>query len=135
MNLVEWSEKFSVGDASMDAYHHIFFEMVKEFMAEARRGTFTQAELGDWIHFLGRYTLMHFRAEERLLERCNYPELEQHRAIHRSFAQEIAQLTARFEQYPEALPAQEVFTKAMLWFAQHILGEDMKYRPFMGGKA
>ena len=131
MDIIEWSEKFSVGDRLMDSYHHIFFEMVKEFVMEAEQGTLKDESLRDCIRFLVRYVAMHFRAEERLMEQCGYPGRAEHRILHREFAGEIQEMAARFEVHPESLPAQEVLFKAMLWFARHILGEDMKYKAFL----
>lgn len=131
MDMIEWSEKFSVGDRLMDSYHHIFFEMVKEFVTEANQGTLKGEALRECIHFLIRYVMMHFHAEERLMEKCGYPDRTEHENLHRQFAQEIQDLAARFEACPDAKLAQEVLCKAMLWFARHILGEDMKYKAFV----
>jgi hemerythrin-like metal-binding protein len=131
MEFPEWTEKYSVGNPLVDAYHHIFFQMVEEF-----RTALSQREsqaMEDRIAFLVDYTLMHFDSEEKLMEKVGYPDLEAHKEVHRKFREDMLALQERYRSGEEAVNAEEVLRVVQNWFANHILGTDMEFRPFVQG--
>ena len=73
MEFVEWTEKYTVGNPLVDAYHHIFFQMVDEFRTVLAQDA---PNMEDRIAFLVDYTLMHFESEEKLMEKAGYPDFE-----------------------------------------------------------
>lgn len=58
MEFVEWTEKYTVGNPLVDAYHHIFFQMVDEFRTALAQDI--PPDMEDRIAFLVDYTIMHF---------------------------------------------------------------------------
>jgi hemerythrin len=129
MEFVEWTEKYTVGNPLVDAYHHIFFQMVDEF-----RTALAQPEppdMEDRIAFLVDYTLMHFQSEERLMERVAYPDFEAHQATHVAFRDKMLDLQRRYRLDPRAVKADELLCLIQDWFANHILGTDMEFKPYV----
>lgn len=129
MEFVAWSEQYSTGNALVDAYHHIFFQMVEEFSDALQMGD--TSSIPDRIGFLVDYTFMHFQSEERLMEKAGYPDLEAHSHAHEAFRQRVLALHASYQDQADAVSAEEVLRLVQEWFAHHILGEDLRFRPFL----
>lgn len=127
MELFEWNDSYSVGDALMDAHHQVFFRMVKQFSEPLERDS--HDAMKKRIAFLAEYTTMHLGAEERLMQQVDYPGLEQHRAIHQAFAKKVQAAKEAYIKSPESIAADDVLSIMQRWFADHILGEDKKYMP------
>ena len=128
MEFVEWTEKFTVGNPLIDAYHHIFCQMVEEF----RRAMSEEAPppMGERIEFLVDYTLKHFDSEERWMAKVGYPDLEAHKAIHQGFRDRITELQRRYKEENGSVGAEEVLFLVQDWFAKHILGTDMEFKAY-----
>ncbi|MBK8794380.1 MAG: hemerythrin family protein [Holophaga sp.] len=129
MEFVEWTEKYSTGNALVDAYHHIFFQMVQEFSLTLKDED--APPMQERIAFLVDYTFMHFDSEERMMERANYPEFEEHCAAHVRFKEQVKAIQQEYLAHPDAVKAEEVLSLVQDWFAHHILGEDMRYKPWV----
>jgi hemerythrin len=114
----------------VDAYHHIFFQMVEEFRGAL--GQQSSQAMEDRIGFLVDYTLMHFDSEEKLMEKAGYPDLEAHKEQHRQFREQMMELHNRYKTDPGAVEAEQVLLLVQDWFAHHILGTDMLFKPFLG---
>ncbi|BDU78022.1 bacteriohemerythrin [Mesoterricola sediminis] len=128
MEFVEWTEKFTVGNPLIDAYHHIFFQMVEEF----RRAMDEEVPppMGDRIEFLVDYTLMHFDSEERWMAKVGYPDLEAHKQVHQAFRDRIEALRKSYKEDPGSVGAEQLLHTVQDWFAQHILGTDMEFKAY-----
>jgi len=129
MEFVEWTERYSVGNTLVDAYHHIFFQMVEEFRSALERET--PPDMEDRIAFLVDYTLMHFESEERLMAQAGYPDSEEHHAAHEAFREKMLDLQRRYRMDPGAVKADELLCLVQDWFANHILGSDMEFKPYL----
>ena len=132
MEFVEWTEKYSTGNALVDAYHHIFFQMVQEFSTTLRDEN--APPMQERVAFLVDYTFMHFDSEERLMERAHYPDLEAHREAHVRFKEQVKAIQQEYLDHPNSMKAEEVLSLVQDWFAHHILGEDLRFKPWMGSK-
>ena len=129
MEFVEWTEKYSVGNPLVDAYHHIFFQMVEEFRTVLAMEAPPAME--ERIAFLVDYTLMHFDSEEKLMEKVAYPDLEPHKEQHRQFREQMLELQRRYQEGTGAVSSEEVLYLIQDWFSHHILGTDMDFKPYV----
>jgi hemerythrin len=128
MNLIKWDESFSVGDQIMDTHHLVFFDIVKQFSALPGND---YAAVGQRINFLVEYTMMHLTAEERLMTQAGYPETEAHKAIHCAFSQKVLAIRDSYAVHPGCIPAHDILELMQDWFMNHILQEDMRYKPYI----
>jgi hemerythrin len=128
MEFKEWTEKYTVGNPLVDAYHHIFFQMVDEFRKAAAEAC--PPPMGDRIDFLVDYTLMHFDSEERWMARVGYPDVDAHSETHRAFREQILDLQRRYREDPGAISVEEVLFLVQDWFSSHILGSDMAFKDY-----
>ena len=131
MEFVEWTDKYSVGNPLVDAYHHIFFQMVDEFRTAMAQQVPPAME--DRIAFLVDYTLMHFDSEEKLMEKVGYPDVAAHKATHMDFREKMLDLHNRYKADANAVDAEEVLLLVQNWFSHHILGTDMEFKPYVQG--
>ena len=129
MEFTRWTERYSVGDPLMDAYHHIFFKTLEDFARELAE--LAPAAVEERIAFLLNYAAMHFDSEEQLMREVAFPELEAHRELHRTFKERLKRACrTATSPSPPARPAQELLELSEAWLREHILGEDMKYKPY-----
>ena len=129
MEFSEWVSQHSVGDPLMDSYHHIFFQGVEHIEEVAGDGDVEAAR--ERVTFLLVYANMHFDAEEALLAKVGFPELEDHRAQHQAFRERILELQRQIKDDPSLSTLVEIAKTAKGWWMRHILQEDMKYAEFL----
>jgi hemerythrin len=129
VEFIQWTEKYSVGDPLMDAYHHVFFQTIKD-LAEAL-DTLPPEIVADRIDFLMSYAGMHFESEERLMEEHAFPGVEAHRSAHQAFKEQLAFIQENYRANPSPQIAEQLLAMSEDWLTKHILGEDMKYKPYL----
>lgn len=129
MEFAQWTERYSVGDPLMDAYHHIFFQTIQD-LSRALPGL-PPPVVEERIAFLASYASMHFDSEEQLLQGVSYPALEAHRELHRAFKERLTAIQDRYHASPSPACAEELLAVSQAWLSEHILGEDMKYKDYV----
>jgi len=125
----DWVKHYSVGEPLLDSYHHIFFQAVDQIEKVAAAGEAHAAQ--ERLAFLLMYANMHFEAEEDLMWRAGYPELEAHRALHEAFRAMLMDLHREMGEHPTPETASRTTEAARTWWMDHILHEDMKYAPYL----
>jgi len=134
MSLIEWDSSFSVGSARMDADHQKLISLLNR-LYDAWHGGESIAELGWLFDELLAYADTHFAAEEMALKSRDYPRLETQQEDHQRLKASVVAFRDRHlaGETPDALTTEmTAFLKA--WLLEHILGEDMLYRPYFKGE-
>jgi hemerythrin-like metal-binding protein len=65
------------------------------------------------------------------MERVAYPDFEAHQATHVAFRDKMLDLQRRYRLDPGAVKADELLCLIQDWFANHILGTDMEFKPYV----
>lgn len=129
---VKWHESLSIGVAQIDAQHK---ELVSRFdrlltACEAKEGI---GALRQMLDFLDEYVVRHFRDEEELQRKNDYPEYELHRKQHESFKEQIRELKNIVEREgaatPHVIQANDILIK---WLINHISESDTKIGKHLG---
>lgn len=122
-----WAPELSVGDVTIDKQHTGLLEKVNE-LHEAIEAGEDKAKIEEIVGFLGIYINAHLRYEEEYLEKHGYPELHEHKQLHKDFEAyyEIfkRKLELRADFSPLVTEAHDFMGK---WFTDHIKIEDKKY--------
>ena len=132
MALITWDQSYSVSVRRLDEQHQKLLALINELHEAMRQGQ-GQAIVQDTLRQLATYTVTHFRAEEELLRKANYPGLAEHRAEHQKYV-------ARVNEFAEDLKAgRNTSSIAVLgflkdWLAEHILRTDRSYAAFLSAK-
>lgn len=123
----------SVGVEALDADHRKLMGFVNDLHA-AVRGRAATADVGRILDDLISYTEYHFEVEERLQKLARYPGLDDHRKAHEALKAKVYALRDKFKADERALDNMKVFDFLSDWLVRHILGDDMKYKPFLERK-
>ena len=124
--LVEWSQKLEFGLPVIDDQHKQLFDLAATFA-----GNGDEIRVMKTLATLSEYVKVHFRAEEEMLARLDYPELEAHQKLHAQFKEMLLKLLDNARQMTLDEIADEVQYLIYGWFANHIMQADVAYVGWM----
>ena len=129
MALVVWSDKLSVGVKAIDEQHTVLFDTINDLHAAMMKGQ-ARTIIGELLCRLLTYTRNHFTDEERMMEAAGYPDLPQHRILHRNLTKQVEDYIARFQKGDLTLST-ELAGFLADWLKKHIQATDQSYGPCM----
>lgn len=121
---IEWSKDLETGIVEIDLQHQSIFDKINALMraANERRG---KEEVVKTLEFLERYVQTHFEAEERYMEKRNYPDLRAHRAAHLLFTNDLMKLKRQFMDEGATIGVMLGTQRRVVdWLFEHIRGTD-----------
>ncbi|GEO79940.1 bacteriohemerythrin [Pararhodospirillum oryzae] len=125
MALITWSDKMSVGNATIDGDHRTLLDRLNA-LHDVVRGNTPRESMPTLFRDLIEYTEYHFATEERLMRLSRFPDMERHKAMHDGLARRLREFEARFQEAPDTFNLLEMFDFVSDWLMRHILREDMK---------
>ena len=132
MPLVTWDRTYSVSVRKLDEQHQKLFALLNALHDAMRQGK-GQVIVQDTLRELATYTVTHFRAEEELMRKTNYPELAAHQAEHQRFVARVTELTKDLQAGGHVTSIDLVdFIKD--WLAHHIQQTDRSYSAHMNAQ-
>lgn len=135
MPFIEWDPSFSVGSLGLDNDHRQLVAILNRIYDAWESHNPDAAELNRLFDELLDYTDGHFLREEGKLSARGYDDLDNHHAAHERLREMVMAFRSRHlaGTQPEMMTAEMAkFLKS--WLLDHILGEDMKYRPLFKGE-
>lgn len=134
MTRIEWTDEFKLGLPVIDSEHRELLDLCNKFLDAAQ----AHAQVPDLARILGELILRtraHFLAEERLLDRHNYPGLAAHKAEHDRLLVQADILKARYDDVTREDEVRALTTETaeflQSWLLDHIRANDRPYRPFI----
>jgi hemerythrin-like metal-binding protein len=124
--MLEWKLDYATGNRIIDAEHKILFEIANEFAGESK---ITLGKFKETYFDLIQYTTMHFSSEEAMLREIAYPSLATHQTSHARIIEEMKSLLGRSNNLDTL--QKELERALQRWIVNHILREDMAYKPTM----
>ncbi|MBF0570166.1 MAG: hemerythrin family protein [Candidatus Omnitrophica bacterium] len=125
MEIVSWSESYSVGVAEIDAQHKKLVSILNLLVSSMAQGA-EKKVLSSILTDLAEYAGYHFDTEERYMEKFNFPGLESHRMEHQWFKTKVTTLLEA-DKNGEPVVAVELLEFLWEWLRKHILGVDQKF--------
>lgn len=131
----EWKEQYSVNIPEIDRQHKRLLEIgqrVYDLLA-AKDDFDHYDEIMTILDELREYTIYHFTYEEKLLEKHQYAQLDDHKLEHKFAVRKLQRVGNKDvdRQQKEALV--DLITFISDWIAGHILKVDMKYKELLQG--
>ena len=128
MAYIEWSNDYNVAVKKFNDDHKKLFDYINDLHRGMTSG-FTIADMSYILKELIDYTRTHFKTEEKLMEKFDYPDLESHREEHAKLLEQVD------DYYTDFQKGKKAFTLTLLqflneWITNHILDTDMKYKSF-----
>ncbi len=128
MAFLSWHERYSVGHTELDDQHRKLFELANHFDDVIQLGL--TEELGRVLDDLIADTQTHFQREEELMAQVGFPRLLEHARVHDDLTRQVMEVRAKMK------AGGHVGTKSVVrfladWLTNHILREDLEYRPYL----
>lgn len=140
--IANWNVKYETKISEIDSQHKKLFRLINEIESifEDNKGHLSTniKSLFQAVSELEDYTISHFLIEERVMELNLYPNLEAHKKQHDRFTDKILELKNRLTSdklLENDKELNQFFTDLIrflrLWLTNHILQEDMNYKPYI----
>ena len=122
---MKWTPDYSVEHDEMDEQHQQLFTIINEYYEAVDR----KASFADLIKVFDRvlaFTDYHFKEEEEMMERCQFPKLTEHKIIHRTLVERVLELREDLKNQKQgSQDTVKYFLKN--WLSSHIKGIDKQY--------
>lgn len=122
---VLWNESYSVGLNHIDDQHKRLVEVLNKVYESFIDQTIGK-KLDEIINELIDYTKYHFKTEEELFEKSEYPDAEEHIKEHRGFVEKIEDFKAKLDEGKTSLTFQ-LMNFLRNWLLNHIAVSDQAY--------
>jgi methyl-accepting chemotaxis protein/hemerythrin len=126
--LVEWTPALSVGVMKFDDEHHRLIDLINQLYSAIQDGS-SKKVLEDVLEELLDYTNTHFQGEIAQLAKHNWPDLENHKKLHRFFVDKIVKAKEDL-QSGSAMLGPEIIKFLNDWLIGHIQKIDAQYTEF-----
>lgn len=130
--IVEWDKRYSVGIPLIDEQHKALIQNANTLYQGCRAGGDDErtAYFNRAVKSVVDYVTYHFSAEEKMLERIRYPELQRHKKQHETFVQKLLDDVKEYGEGKKFVPNNFVrFLRD--WILSHIAVEDTKYARYL----
>jgi len=129
METIQWSESISVNNSEIDNQHKNLIQLTNNLILNSNAKVNSEI-IGETLQKLLKHIKQHFRDEEELLEKCNYPKLEEHKKEHRKFVLKIVGFCK------DVLDEKSTVTEEMInflsgWLLNHTNVDDQDYKNYI----
>lgn len=130
--MFEWKEAYSVKIQSIDEQHKQLLNIGTK--AEKLLSHYDEDKydmIVSLINELTNYTIYHFASEEKILERYNYPDIEQHKIEHIQFIEHLKSIDLDQIDLAQEEAITELLSFVAKWIFKHIMNTDFGYSDFI----
>lgn len=127
-----WDDSYDVGISEINRQHQVLVHIVNDLyhLIVTGRSVLSVRRL---IESLVEYTVNHFNYEEYLMEKYQYPDFQEHKAIHQELVGKVMDFVKRADTGDDSV-APELLDFLQGWLANHIKGADKGYSRFFQQK-
>jgi len=130
---LRWTEKYSVGVREIDDHHRQLFSLLNSNLKNVIENNGESKTIAADVKKLQEYAITHFKAEENLFLKINYPDASAHIHKHEEFRKELQKLEA-LAYGTDDLARLKLLLFLSTWFTKHIITDDKKYIPYLTEK-
>jgi len=116
----------------IDADHKDLVDTVNSLHDAIKNGG-SRTRIGQIISDLVQYVDVHFSREEAMMDKYSYPDIAQHKRIHRHLTRTVHAIRVIFNKEPKNIDPNKLLQFLKEWLIHHILDEDTRYAPYMPG--
>ena len=129
MVFVTWDESYSVFVESIDNQHKKMMSMINDLHAAMMEGEPTP-KIADVLKQLNNYTEGHFKYEEEIFDRHNYPQSADHKKQHSDLVDRVNLFHDQLVNHQEKV-GEDLLNFLLFWLGNHIKKVDRQYTAFM----
>jgi hemerythrin len=126
--LPRWSDDFSVHHQIIDEQHQKLFALAHRAYNIANNNKSLASDVKNILIEFFDYMKTHFKDEEEYMKAIGFPQLEEHKKIHRQIVNDMAGMVKNVHSVD--VLKEMIATIAKDWLLTHILQEDMCYEKY-----
>ncbi len=129
--MISWRETYNIGIDEVDQQHQELVVKLNEFLDACiqQKG---KDKIMETLAFLRDYTVEHFRSEEEIMLKYNYPEYAEHKKDHDDFVASVLELEASIQNQGATVVTTLKLNRTLTdWLLSHISKSDMKIGQFL----
>lgn len=132
MPLIEWIDDYSVGIEEIDNQHKKLVSILNELHESLKWGK-GEEQTGAVLDKLVKYTVYHFKYEEKLFDTYDYPDSTEHKRFHTDLVHQVSGYYTSFREGNTGVGL-EIYKFLKNWLFDHILGSDKRYAAYLNQK-
>ncbi len=132
MSIICWGKNYELNIPIIDSQHKKLVELINR-LYEALMDMRSKEILEELISELIHYTEYHFKSEEELFEKYNYPLSTKHKQEHSKFVEKVKNFKEDFESGNDFLDM-DIIVFLNEWLIKHILGSDKRFSIYIKEK-
>jgi hemerythrin len=132
MATLHWNEAYSVRIEEMDKQHRTLLDLLTK-LGDCMVEGVIKDDFKDIVSELSRYANTHFKEEEDLLAKYDYPMLAAQQSMHQKYIARIADYEKKLGERDAALSL-DILKFLTDWLINHIILEDKKYGTYLNEK-
>ena len=125
--LIVWQPSYNLGIPIVDEQHRGIVSTINSLCYAIQKKHGNEI-LKPIIGMVNEYTRFHFEIEEDFLKKCNYPDLEKHRTLHKELIQTLSQKSKDSIWNKDPL---EFLSFLKDWWINHICKEDRIFKDYL----
>ena len=133
MAIVEWRDQMSLDYMPLDEEHKAFLNVVNRSVPAAKAGDFET--MGLVFEACYDYVRNHFSHEEDIMERIQFPDIENHMRSHQVFIHNVSEMRQQFDVAPSIEDKRRISVKLAnflnVWLLGHIRSRDKILKPYL----
>lgn len=134
--MFQWKKEFDLGIPSIDMQHKKLFEIgnrIYDLLTLRSDDSNDFDEINSVIIELKEYVKLHFKTEEELLLKYNYPDIEEHMKEHADFTEYLDTLVIDDMNCQQKQFLKNLFNRLANWVFFHIITTDFLYKDYLIG--
>lgn len=125
MAVIKWRDSYNTGIEAVDLEHRKLVDLIEAMYTNVRDKEPKDA-VEKVVNEIAGYTQEHFTNEEMLMEKEQYPQLDDHKKEHQNLIEEVAVFKERLlKNFPDG--REDFYRFLREWLINHILESDKKF--------
>ena len=133
MPLATWRDSMNLNYAPLDDEHKAFLEVVNQAFMASQVDDFQMIE--KVFEKCYDYARNHFSHEEDIMERIQFPDIENHMRSHQVFILNVSEMRQQFDVAPSIDEKRKLSRKLAnflnVWLLGHIMSRDKAFKPYL----
>ena len=132
MSQIEWVDAIKINIREIDIQHQRWIDIHNSLDEVLTKGSYQEVEKTaiETLKAMHDYSHVHFKFEEAFMQKIQYPDLIEHRRMHKDFS------TLIYQHYRDILEAKIVLNSVIMkmiknWLIDHIMMEDKKIASYL----
>jgi hemerythrin len=131
----EWTPSLAVGHSTIDTQHQEWFRRANALVVAMKEGK-GRDEIEKTLTFLSDYVVTHFRDEEALMQKNNYPGYPDQKKQHDQYVKVVQDAQKDFrEKGANSLLVIKLMENSFSWLTNHITKLDKNLGEYLKTKA